>query len=246
MQKSGPPPPTDGSAPTRARGRPRAFDREAALGRATHLFWQKGYEATSITDLTEAMEIGSPSLYAAFGSKEALYVEAVRYYRDTYGALVWGKFCSAATARDAVASLLMDSAAALTGCLADIPRGCMVTLSSVGSEGHADLGEVVRSARAITLDRLKARLSQGVKDGELPASVDVHALARFVQTVQSGMSILARDGAGRAELEGVAEVAMQGWDARTGGRASETKRARRPRQARGTEAKRRGRGPDRG
>jgi hypothetical protein len=95
------------------------------------------------------------------------------------------------------------------------PSGCMVTLSSVGSEGHSELGELVRSARAITLDRLKARLGQAVTDGEIPTSVDVHALARFVQTVQNGMSILARDGASRAELEAVAQVAMQGWDART-------------------------------
>ena len=92
----------------------------------------------------------------------------------------------------------MDSAAALTGCVVDIPRGCMVALSSVGSEGHAELGELVRSARAVTLDRLKARLNQAVAEGEIPASADVHALARFVQTVQNGMSILARDGASRA------------------------------------------------
>ena len=133
MQKSGQPPPTGEAAPTRARGRPRAFDREAALARATRLFWEKGYEATSISDLTEAMEIGSPSLYAAFGSKEALYTEAVQYYRDTYDALAWAKFHAASTARAAVVGLLMDSAAALTGCLADIPRGCMVTLSAVGT-----------------------------------------------------------------------------------------------------------------
>jgi len=97
-----------------------------------------------------------------------------------------------------------------------MPRGCMVTLSAVGSEGHPELGERVRAARAVTLDRLKARLGRAVAKGEIPASVDIHALARFVQTVQNGMSILARDGASRAELEGVAQVAMLGWDARTG------------------------------
>ncbi|MBY3070129.1 TetR/AcrR family transcriptional regulator [Rhizobium laguerreae] len=202
--------------PARSRGRPRAFDREAALAQATRLFWIKGFEATSIADLTEAMGIGSPSLYAAFGSKEALYAEALRHYRDNNEALVWAGFFSAGAAREAVMSLLMDSAAALTGCVADIPRGCMVTLSSVGSEGHADLGELVRTARAITLDRLKARLNQAISAGEIPASTDVHALARFVQTVQNGMSILARDGATRGELEEVAELAMLGWDTRTG------------------------------
>jgi AcrR family transcriptional regulator len=202
--------------PARSRGRPRAFDRETALARATRLFWIKGFEATSIADLTEAMGIGSPSLYAAFGSKEALYAEALRHYRDNNEALVWAGFLSGGTAREAVMSLLMDSAAALTGCVVDIPRGCMVALSSVGSEGHVELGELVRAARAVTLDRLKQRLNQAISAGEIPVSTDVHALARFVQTVQNGMSILARDGATRGELEAVAELAMLGWDTRTG------------------------------
>ncbi|MDQ0390559.1 TetR/AcrR family transcriptional regulator [Labrys monachus] len=202
---------------TRERGRPRAFDRDAALEQATRLFWSKGFEATSIADLTHAMGIGAPSLYAAFRSKEALYAEALHHYAETNEGYVWAGFFSAATAREAVRSLLMDSAAALTGCVADLPRGCMVTLSAVGSEGHAELGDLVRSARAVTLERLSARLDRAAADGEIPASADRHALARFVQTLQNGMSILARDGASRAELEAVADVAMAGWDARTGG-----------------------------
>jgi len=109
----------------------------------------------------------------------------------------------------------MDSAAVLTGCVVDIPRGCMVTLSSVGSEGYVELGELVRAARTVTLDRLKLRLNQAISEGEIPVSTDVHALARFIQTVQNGMSILARDGASRSELEAVAELAMLGWDTRT-------------------------------
>lgn len=216
MQKSGKAKDTKAMATARGRGRPRAFDREVALARATRLFWVKGYEATSIADLTEVMGIGAPSLYAAFGSKEALYAEALRHYRENNEGLTWSGFFSAGTAREAVMALLMDSAAALTGCVvAENPLGCMVALSSVGSEGHAELGELVRTARAVALDRLEARLNQAIAAGEIPAAADAHALARFVQTVQSGMSILARDGAGRAELEAVAEVAMLGWDART-------------------------------
>jgi AcrR family transcriptional regulator len=202
------------AATARSRGRPRQFDREGALARATRLFWAKGYEATSIAELAGTMGIGSPSLYAAFGSKEALYAEAVRYYVDTYEALVWAGFQAARTAREAALALLLDSAAALTGSVADVPNGCMVTLSSVGSEGYFELGELVRSARALTFDRLKARLEHAVADGEVPAGVDVLALARFVQTVQYGMSILARDGVRRGELEAVAETTMAGWDAR--------------------------------
>ena len=213
MQKSDKTPAARRSGPARPRGRPRAFDREAALSQATRLFWLKGYEATSITDLTEAMGIASPSLYSAFGSKEELYAEALRYYNAKYESLIWEKFFAAKTGREAMSALLLDSAAVLSGSIVDIPCGCMVVLSSVGNEGHQALGDLVRCARAETLDRLKTRVNQAVAAGEIPAKVDVHALARFVQTVQSGMSILARDGASRAELESVAQVAMLGWDA---------------------------------
>jgi AcrR family transcriptional regulator len=216
MQKSGSTS-TSGGTVARARGRPRAFDREDALAKATRLFWAKGFEATSITDLTQAMGIGSPSLYAAFGSKEALYAEALQHYRVTNESYVWGGFQSATTAREAVRHFLMDSARALGGGVADIPRGCMVTLSSVKSEGHEELGDLVCKARAGTLDLLKARLVKGVADGEIAASTDIHALARFVQTVQNGMSILSRDGATQGELEEVAKLAMLAWDARLSG-----------------------------
>ena len=196
----------------RVRGRPRAFDRKTALDAATRLFWRKGYSATSIADLTEAMGIGSPSLYAAFGSKEQLYAEALDHYQRENEATAWGRFLAADTARSAVQYFLMDSAAGLSQAVA----GCMVTLSSAGCEGNAQLGKLVLSARHTTLERLEARLRRGVGDGDIPATVDVHALARFIQSVQNGMSVLARDGVTRAELESIAEIAMMGWDARVG------------------------------
>jgi len=192
------------------RGRPRAFDRDAALTAAMHLFWQKGFSATSICDLTAAMGIGSPSLYAAFGSKEALYAETLDQYRRTNEATVWDGFFAADTARGAVAAFLHDSAAGLS----QAPNGCMVTLSAVGAEGHAELGARVVSARQMTLTRLEDRIERGQAAGEIGRSVDAHGLARFVQTVQNGMSLLARDGAGFDELDAVAETAMLGWDAR--------------------------------
>jgi AcrR family transcriptional regulator len=202
--------PTDYAA-KRARGRPRAFDRTAALDRATRLFWEKGYEATSISDLVKAMGIGSPSLYAAFGSKEALYAEALDHYIATWSHLVWRRFDAASTARDAVAALLMDSAAALTGCSAEIPLGCMMTLSSVRSEGHEELGDLVHAGRSVTMERLEARLARGVEEGEIDPSTNIRAVARFVQTVQNGMSLLARDGISRQELESVANAALSSW-----------------------------------
>jgi AcrR family transcriptional regulator len=175
-------------------------------------FWSKGFEATSISDLKEAMGINSPSLYAAFGSKEALFAEAIRYYVDTVGSDAWASFRSAPTVREAVETYLGITAAALSGSTCDTPRGCMVTLSSVATEGYEELGELVRAERALFLNSLKARLGDAVEAGELRAATDVHTLSRFVQAVLSGMSILARDGATREELEAVVKTAMLGWD----------------------------------
>ncbi|KQQ13364.1 TetR family transcriptional regulator [Methylobacterium sp. Leaf123] len=180
-----------------------------------HLFWRKGFAATAISELTAAMGIGAPSLYAAFGSKEELYTEALRHYRERYEAQVWGNFAAAPTARAAVEALLTDTAVALTQvCAPEAARGCMVTLSAVGGEGHADLGACVQAARALGFERVVARLSRAAAEGEFDASVDISALARFVMTVQGGLSLQARDGASRAELEAVARLTMAGWDAR--------------------------------
>jgi AcrR family transcriptional regulator len=204
------------SVAVRGRGRPRAFDRDAALAAAMRLFWQKGYSATSIADLTQAMGIGSPSLYAAFGSKEALYADALDFYIRVHERSAWQGFSEAQTAREAVHRYLFDSAAGISAtCL-----GCMVTLSAVGGEGHADLGAHVQAMRASGFARIKARIERGIDEGDLPAGLDAHALARFVQCIQNGMSLLTRDGATHAELEQVADSAMLGWDnavARAGG-----------------------------
>ena len=204
------------AVPKAGRGRPRAFDRNAALTAAMRLFWQKGYAATSISDLTQAMGIGSPSLYAAFGPKEALYAETLRHYAESFESMVWGNFATAKTCREAIAAFLMDSATALTGSQErDVPLGCMVTLSAVGSEGYPELGETVRLARGAGLERVRERIRRGVSDGELPKTTDVNGLARFVLAIQGGMSLQARDGASREELEAVAHHAMNGWDSRT-------------------------------
>ena len=193
------------------RGRPRAFERDTALAQATKLFWAKGYEATSIADLTTAMGIGAPSLYAAFGSKEQLFTESVQHYAKTYSHHIWENFGNASTAREAIAAFLMDSAASLAGGIAGVPRGCMVTLSTVANEHHPEVGAFLRAARGVTLERLEARLNQAVAERELPRSIDTHAVARFFQNTQNGMSILARDGASPAELAAVAELALAAW-----------------------------------
>jgi AcrR family transcriptional regulator len=195
------------------RGRPRSFDRDTALAAATRLFWQKGFTATSIADLCTAMGIGSPSLYAAFGSKEDLYAEALARYEATSRPLIWSSLTEAPTARAAVEGFLLGSAAALPA--SSHPGGCMVTLSAVSSEGSDRLGAMVTSSRAKGLAHLEARLARAVEEGELQPSVDRISIARFYLSVQQGMSVQARDGATSDDLRRIAHAAMAAWDSLT-------------------------------
>lgn len=194
------------------RGRPRSFDRTAALDAATRVFWQKGYTAASMTDLCEAMGIGSPSLYAAFGSKEQLYAEAIRHYTDGGISQLSDTLESAPTAKLGIEAFLRFSARSLA--CPERPLGCMVVLSSVASEGVTGLADMVVCERKRSLGMIETRLQRGIAEGDLPADTEVKALARFVITVQQGMSIQARDGATPADLDAVAATAMQAWPVR--------------------------------
>lgn len=196
-----------------ARGRPRGFDRDAALDAATLLFWRQGYAATSMAELCQAMGIGSPSLYAAFGSKDALYAEAIARYAETYGPLIWGPLEQGGTARAGVEGLLMASAALLPA--GERPGGCMITLSLAG-DCRPELRALLRRGREHGLRRIEARLEQGRVAGEMSPDADIAAMARFYLGVQQGMSVQARDGAGQEELEQVARTAMRAWDVLTG------------------------------
>jgi AcrR family transcriptional regulator len=191
-------------------GRPRGFDREAALEAATLLFWRKGFAATSMNDLCDAMGVRSPSLYAAFGSKEALYLEAVEHYVRTQGPPVWGKLAEGATARAGIENVLIAATEILPKSRAT-PAGCMAMLAAVGDEWPAGITRVVKKVRLEVLGALRSRLQNAVAEGELPASTDVDGLSRFYLSVYQGMAIQARDGASQAELGAVAAAAMAAW-----------------------------------
>ena len=193
------------------RGRPRSFDRSAALARAMEVFWTKGYEGASISDLTEAMGIGSPSLYAAFGSKEALFREAIELYGRTEGPAIWDAVENAPDARSAVAGFLTATAHSFSR--PGKPRGCMVVLSQLNpTEASASVCAALRENRAQGQSGLERRLRRAVEVGELAPSTDVAALAAFYLTVQQGMSIQARDGASEETLLAVAKGAMAAWE----------------------------------
>jgi AcrR family transcriptional regulator len=190
-------------------GRPREFDRDAALKAAMLLFWRKGFAATSMNDLCDAMGIRSPSLYAAFGGKEALYLEAIEHYFETFGSPVWDKL-DGVTARTSVENLLLAGTEILPESRTT-PPGCMAMLSAVGDEWPATIVDVVRKVRSEVLGRLRSRLETAVAEGELPASTDTDGLSRFYLGVFQGMAVQAQDGASRAELRGVAAAAMAAW-----------------------------------
>ncbi|KGD99011.1 TetR family transcriptional regulator [Achromobacter sp. RTa] len=197
------------------RGRPRNFDRAQALRRAMDVFWSKGYEGASLTDLTEAMGINSPSLYGAFGSKESLFREAVELYRDTEGGSGRRALEDAATAREGIQSMLLASAERFTA--PGHPPGCMIVLGAPsGCVNHAGVGDFLGDNRREMQSRILARLHAAAADGELPAGADLKGLAAFYTTVLHGMSIQARDGATRKTLQAVARQAMCAWDALAG------------------------------
>ena len=191
-------------------GRPRGFDRDAALEAAMFLFWRKGFATTSMNDLCDAMGVRSPSLYAAFGSKEALYLEAVEHYARTQGPPVWDKLAEGATARAGIENLLIAATDSLPKSRAT-PAGCMAVLAAVGDEWPAAITRVVKKVRLEMLGMLRSRLETAVAKGELPASTDIDGLSRFYLSVFQGMAIQARDGASQAELRAVAAAAMAAW-----------------------------------
>ena len=191
-------------------GRPRGFDRDAALEAAMLLFWRKGFAATSMNDLCDAMGVRSPSLYAAFGSKEALYLEAVEHYVRTQGSSVWSKLAEGATARAGIENLLIAGTESLPKSRAT-PAGCMAVLAAVGDEWPAAIARVAKKVRLEVLGTLRSRLENAVAKGKLPASTDIDGLSRFYLSVFQGMAIQARDSATQAELRAVAAAAMAAW-----------------------------------
>jgi AcrR family transcriptional regulator len=192
------------------RGRPRAFDRTQALQRAMEVFWEHGYEGSSMSDLTAAMGINSPSLYAAFGCKEALFREAISLYGRTDGGYTARALREEPTARACIEAMLRDNAIAYTS--EDKPHGCMVVLAgSTYTTRSASVRDFLIEIRRETTEDIRGRLDRGVTEGDLPPDTDTAGLASFFTTVLYGLSIQAGDGASLAELSRSIDCAMSAW-----------------------------------
>lgn len=190
------------------RGRPRSFDREKALVRALNLFWRCGYEPASVGELCRIMEINPPSLYAAFGSKAELFLEAVNYYERTYWDATWERMRQESNVHDAIHNFFEESAIILTS--QEAPCGCLVVLAAINvSPDSKDVYNAVRALREEGRIYFRERLQAGIDAGQLPSDTDVEGIALTLNTLLEGMSIPAQDGITQDELKRIAKQAVR-------------------------------------
>jgi AcrR family transcriptional regulator len=190
-------------------GRPREFDVDKALEQALHIFWRQGYEGTSINDLTQAIGITKPSLYAAFGNKEDLFRKALDRYIDGPGGYVQVAMAKP-TVREVVEHLLLGAADAVTN--PENPPGCLAVQAALCCGDAAEsIKQELMSRRANGEDDLRKRFERAVTEGDLPADTDAGDLARYVSAILQGMAVQAAGGASRDELQKVAKMALKTW-----------------------------------
>ncbi|MFE7520499.1 TetR/AcrR family transcriptional regulator [Streptomyces halstedii] len=196
-------------------GRPRVFDMEAALEAAMLLFWEQGYEATSLAQLREATGLSSASLYGAFGSKEGLFEKAVEHYIAGPGSVTDVVADEAESPREAVARLLHGSITMQTD--TSHPRGCLVALSgTVRARGTAEAGarEVVAARRAADRARIRACVVRGIGSGELTEDTDVDGVTSMIHGFLLGISTQVCDGTSAEHLHAAADAVLANWDTR--------------------------------
>jgi AcrR family transcriptional regulator len=191
------------------RGRPREFCIDDALAQALRIFWEKGYEGTSLNDLTEAMGITRPSLYAAFGNKESLFRKALDLYETEKLAYI-RQAMEKPTARGVAETMLRGSVDNVTS--GDGPHGCLGVITSVacGPESQSVREEVVKRGD-IAKRALIERFERGKSEGDLPAHVDAEGLMRVLVAMLQGISVQANQGATREELERLVESGLALW-----------------------------------
>jgi AcrR family transcriptional regulator len=192
-----------------AMGRPREFDPDQALERALRIFWRSGYEGASMADLTEAMGITKPSLYAAFGNKEELFRKALDRYVDGPGGYVQVALAKP-TAHEVVEHLLYQAADAVTD--PENPPGCLAVQGALCcGEAAETIKQELMSRRANGEDNLRKRFARAITEGDLPKGSDAADLARYISAVVQGMAVQAAGGVSREQLRKIAEMTLRTW-----------------------------------
>jgi AcrR family transcriptional regulator len=192
-----------------AMGRPREFDPDQALDRALRVFWRSGYEGASIADLTEAMGITKPSLYAAFGNKEELFRKALDRYVDGPGGYVQVALAKP-TAREVVQHLLYQAADAVTD--PDNPPGCLAVQGALCcGEAAETIKQELMTRRANGEQDLRKRFERAIAEGDLPKGSDAADLARYISAVVQGMAVQAAGGVSREQLRKIAGMTLRTW-----------------------------------
>jgi AcrR family transcriptional regulator len=202
--------------PSRPRGRPRGFDRDEVLDRAMQLFWDRGYEGTSVSELTAVMGITPPTLYSFFGDKKQLFLEAVSRYQSGPGCFGKKALTEEPTAERSIRRLLMEAVGSFSNQKG--PKGCLVVLGATNcSVESSDVVKALAARRRIAEAAVRDRIDAGRAAGELAEGTDVGALTGLVTATLYGLAIKARDGASRASLRKIVDQAMQRWPIRHGG-----------------------------
>lgn len=194
-------------------GRPREFDAEVALDQAMEVFWRHGYEGATIAQLTEAMGINPPSLYACFGNKEGLLKAALNRYTKLRGVWMDG-VVAAPTAREVAERMLMGIAEKQTD--PANPPGCLLVQGGIAcGSGSENVPFELAARRAENEDQLRDRFVRAKAEGDLKPTSDPAALARYVSAVSVGMGVMASSGSDREALRQVAAVAVQAVEAQS-------------------------------
>ncbi len=187
----------------RSKGRPRSFDRAKALEAALRTFWKLGYEPASVPELCSAMGVNPPSMYAAFGSKAALFIEAMEHYERSYWEEPGRRFLAEPDLRRAVAGYFDDAARILLS--PETPCGCMVVLAAVNlADSAGEVAQAVRRLRMATKEMFALRLRKAAGEGLIPPDTDIPALAGTLNALLEGLSLQARDGLSQNELRAMA------------------------------------------
>lgn len=195
--------------PTKPRGRPLAFNQDQALEAAMHVFWAHGYEGTSMAELTDALGINKPSIYAAFGNKEELFRKALAHYVAGPAAFVTA-VKNAPTAHQVVENFLKQTVAFFSD--QTTPNGCLIVQAALTcSSGSSVIQQELIAYRKHFEMAFAARFELAKTQGDLPQDADANTLAKYLATIHQGLSVQATSGATKQELLAVVEIALKNW-----------------------------------